>query len=64
MPKCPYCGSDIKQLFSSPRRDLIFCEGRWLAEASNNETNTVCSVCYEELGPGDLDRLGVPSTFR
>jgi len=64
MPTCPYCGEEITLLYSCPRRDLIFYDGRWVAEASNSETNTACSVCYEELGPKDLDKLEVPNTFR
>jgi hypothetical protein len=64
MPICPYCNEEITLLYSSPRRDLIFYNGRWVSEASNNETNAVCSVCYEELGPKDLDKLAVPNTFR
>lgn len=64
MPICPYCNEKIALLYSSPRRDLIFYDGKWIVEASNNETNIVCPMCYEEMGPNDLDKLAIPSSFR
>ncbi len=64
MPECPYCGQEITTLYSSQRRDLVWYDGKWVIDISDNEAATACSACYEELGPRDLDKLNVPNILR
>ena len=64
MPICPYCSQEITTLYSSPRRDLVWHNGKWVIDISDYEAVIACSACYEELGPKDLDKLGVPSELR
>jgi hypothetical protein len=64
MPKCPYCHEEVVLLYSSLRQDLVYDSGKWIMKAISGDTNTVCSNCYEELGPRDLERLSVPKVFR
>ncbi|MCK4784734.1 MAG: hypothetical protein KAV87_13360 [Desulfobacteraceae bacterium] len=64
MPVCPYCSHDITTLFSNSRRNLVWYDEKWLVDVSDGEVTIVCSACYEELGPKDLDKLGVPDELR
>jgi hypothetical protein len=64
MPICPYCGEEINALYSSLRRNLIWHDEKWLVEILDDESVIACSACYEELGPKDLDKLGITSKFR
>lgn len=64
MPVCPYCGKEIITLYSTQRRNLVWHDGKWLADISDNEAAVTCSACYEEIGPRDLDKLGVPNVLR
>lgn len=64
MPICPYCTQQITMLHSNLRRDLVWHDGRWVVDISYKEDITVCSSCYEELGPRDLEKLGVPNQLR
>ena len=61
---CPYCSQEITTLYSSLRSNLIWHDGKWVVDKSDDEVDIVCSACYEELGPKDLDKLGVPSELR
>jgi hypothetical protein len=64
MPVCPYCGSKITQLYSSRSRDLKWQGRKWIMGISLDETTIACSVCYEEFGPKDLDKLNVANELR
>jgi len=64
MPVCPYCSEEITTLYSSPRRNLVWQDGKWVVDISDYEVAIVCSACYEELGPEDLNKLGVPNELR
>ena len=59
MPVCPYCSQNITTLYSSLRRYFVWYDGKWVVDISDDEAVVACSVCYEELGPKDLDKLGV-----
>ncbi|HEY50925.1 MAG TPA: hypothetical protein G4O20_03875 [Dehalococcoidia bacterium] len=60
MPVCPYCGQEITMLFYSPRRNLLWDDGKWAIDQLDYDEVIVCPACYEELGPKELERLGVP----
>ncbi len=64
MPVCPYCNQEITTLYSSPRRNLVWHDGKWVVDISDNEVVIVGSACYEELGTADLNKLGVPNELR
>ena len=64
MPVCPYCSQDIATLYCSIRRYLVRNDKNWDVDILDDETVIACSTCYEELGPKDLDELGVPSELR
>ena len=64
MPVCPYCKQEITTLYCSLRRDLVWFNERWVLDVSDGGAAIGCSSCYEELGPRDLDKLGVPDEFR
>lgn len=64
MPVCPYCSQEITKLYSSPRRNLVWNNGKWVIDESDYDVAIVCSACYEELGPKDLDGLHVPNELR
>jgi len=64
MTVCPSCSQEINTLYSSPRRTLLWHDGKWVVDASDYEVVIVCSACYEELGPKDLDKLTVPNELR
>ncbi len=64
MPICPYCSHEITTIYSSLRRTLVSHDGKWVVDISDNEAAIACSGCYEELGPRDLDKLGVPNELR
>ena len=60
MPVCPYCRQEITMLFYSPRKNLLWEAGEWAIDQLDYDEAVVCSACYEELGPKDLEKLGVP----
>lgn len=60
MPKCPYCSREIMKLYVSARLDLEYSEGKWLVDFSPDGTSVVCSECYGEFGPRDLEILKIP----
>ena len=64
MPVCPYCSQEITTLYSSLSRNIVWHDGKWVMDTSDDEVVIACSVCYEELGPGDLDKLSVPPELR
>lgn len=64
MPVCPYCSQEITTLYCSLRRDLVWRDEKWVVDVSDGEAAIGCSFCYEELGPRDLHKLGVPSELR
>lgn len=64
MSVCPYCNKEITTLYSSIKRDLVWYDGKWIADISGAEVVIACSACYEELGPRDLDKLDVPDELR
>lgn len=64
MPVCPYCSQEITTLYSSSRRNLVWHEEKWVVDISDCEVTFVCSACYEELGPKDLNKLGVANELR
>ncbi|MFC2001171.1 hypothetical protein ACFLUZ_01555 [Chloroflexota bacterium] len=37
----------------------MWYDGKWVVDISDDEAVVACSACYEELGPKDLDKLGV-----
>jgi len=64
MPVCPYCRQEVTTLYSSPRIDLVWYDGKWVIDLSNGDFTIGCSACYEELGPKDLDTLSVSAKLR
>jgi len=64
MPVCPYCSQEITTLYSSLNRNLVWHDGKWAVDMSDGEVVIACSACYEEFGPKDLDKLGVPNELR
>jgi hypothetical protein len=64
MPTCPYCGEDVTKLYSSPTIALVWQESAWTADEADKVSVIACSTCYEEMGPSDLDKLGVPAELR
>jgi hypothetical protein len=64
MPVCPYCGSKITKLYSNRSRDLKWQGRKWIRGISLDGAIIACSVCYEELGPKDLDKLNVANELR
>ena len=64
MPVCPYCSQEITTLYSSLRRNLVWHDGKWIVDISDYDVAIACSACYEELGPKDLDKLGIPNKLR
>ena len=64
MPVCPYCSQEITTLYSSLSRNIVWHDGKWVADTSDDEVVIACSVCYEEFGPKDLDRLNMPNELR
>lgn len=64
MPVCPYCNLELTTLYSSTKREFVWHEGKWIVDISADEVIIACSVCYEELGPKDMDKLSVPSELR
>jgi len=64
MPVCPYCSQEITTLYSSLSTNLLWHDEKWVVDVSDNEATIACSACYEELGPKDMDMLGVPNKLR
>ncbi|MBA7644571.1 hypothetical protein ES703_52315 [subsurface metagenome] len=64
MPVCPYCSQEITTLYSNPMVNLVWHDGKWVIDVSDYEVAIACPNCYEELGPKDLDKLGVLSKLR
>ncbi len=44
--------------------NLVWHDGKWVIDVSDYEVAIACPNCYEELGPKDLDKLGVLSKLR
>jgi len=64
MPKCPYCQAEIGTIYTSRTVHLKFKDGKWVEEQADRYCTYQCSNCYEEFGPKDLDKLGVPNEIR
>jgi len=64
MPKCPHCQKEIDTIFTSRTVHLKFKDGKWVEEQHDHYCTSQCSLCYEEFGAEDLDKLGVPNEIR
>ena len=63
-PVCPFCGKDIKIIYTSRTLHLEHTDGKWVERQDDKYFTSCCSECHEEFNDEELDALGVPSEIR
>ena len=63
-PVCPYCGKEIKIIYTSRTVHLEHKDNAWVEIQEDKYSTSQCSECYEEFSDDELDILGVPNEIR